>query len=238
MGQCCGGDQAFVNERKKRFGHGDAETLRANLLKNSKSGSKNGDNIPGKYADIEISTFSSRNEQIVNAYIFHCMRLSPDTNVNSETKEVSTMRHLCLLYLGYELGQCVPTWFNQQYPDQSQLYLELCAFIRTLPSKSRTHIWSHSVKLKSKPKGHEVFAQTGTQQHILALIADCLIVFIKYRHQQKKPLKPKATQRYVTYVAMYIYNKYHPLQQEKFETDKNYLADMIEEYINNELQQQ
>lgn len=59
---------------------------------------------------------------------------------------------------------------------------DLARFIRTLPAKSKQHIWSHAVKIKGKDgKKKKVLDSTSNQDQINQLLCDNVIVYVKVR---------------------------------------------------------
>eukprot|EP01083_Nonionella_stella_P088511 246737_1 len=110
------------------------------------------------------------------------------------------------------------------------LFEDLARFLRTLPPKSKQHIWEHGVKIKT-PEGKKVCDQTKDKDQINRLLCDCVIVYVKYLDRNRAPLSTKKVRPYVEKVAVYIQKKYHPLLRDSFENDKTYFAQMLEDYV-------
>lgn len=122
-----------------------------------------------------------------------------------------------------------PHSFNLESMGDS-LFEDLARFLRTLPPKSKQHIWEHGVKIKT-PDGKKVCAATENKDQINRLLCDCVIVYIKYLDRNRAPLSTKKVRPHVETVALFIHNKYHPLQRDKFENDKAYFAQMLMDYV-------
>eukprot|EP01083_Nonionella_stella_P120133 359685_1 len=114
------------------------------------------------------------------------------------------------------------------------LFKDLSRFLRTLPSLSKTHIWRHSVCHKVDGK-KRILEETTKERHVERLICTCVIVFIKYLDRQRQGLGTRRVQAFVKEVVSYIYNTYDPLQRDEFENDKKYLAEMLTDYVENQL---
>eukprot|EP01084_Bolivina_argentea_P223487 378121_1 len=110
---------------------------------------------------------------------------------------------------------------------------DLPPFIRTLPPKSKQHIWEHAVKRKTHDGRKQVCDETQNEKHINKLLCDWIIVYVKYLDRKKAPLNTKKVRPYVENISHYIYEKYHPIKRDTFENDKGYFADMVEEYTFN-----
>lgn len=123
-----------------------------------------------------------------------------------------------------------PQNFNLEDMGDS-LFEDLARFLRTLPPKSKQHIWEHGVKIKTADGKKQVCAATENKDQINRLLCDCVIVYIKYLDRNRAPLSTKKVRPHVDTVALYIHTKYHPLQREKFENDKTYFAAMLEDYV-------
>ena len=154
-----------------------------------------------------------------------------------------------------------PQSFNLENMGDS-LFEDLARFLRTLPPKSKQHIWEHGVKNKT-PDGKKVVCDsTQNKDQINRLLCDCVIVYVKvykyiyiqyiltlnakmrhihymimiydnkqYLDRNRAPLSTKKVRPHVEQVALYIHEKYHPLQRDKFENDKTYFAAMLEDYV-------
>jgi len=122
-----------------------------------------------------------------------------------------------------------PQSFNLESMGDS-LFEDLARFLRTLPPKSKQHIWEHGVKIKTAD-GKKVCDSTQNKDQINRLLCDCVIVYIKYLDRNRAPLSTKKVRPHVENVAMFIHNKYHPLQRDKFENEKAYFAQMLMDYV-------
>jgi len=122
-----------------------------------------------------------------------------------------------------------PQSFNLESMGDS-LFEDLARFLRTLPPKSKQHIWEHGVKIKTAD-GKKVCDSTETKDQINRLLCDCVIVYIKYLDRNRAPLSTKKVRPHVESVALFIYSKYHPLHRDKFENDKAYFAQMLMDYV-------
>jgi len=122
-----------------------------------------------------------------------------------------------------------PHSFNLESMGDS-LFEDLARFLRTLPPKSKQHIWEHGVKIKT-PDGKKVCDATENKDQINRLLCDCVIVYIKYLDRNRAPLSTKKVRPHVENVALFINNKYHPLKRDKFENDKAYFAQMLMDYV-------
>eukprot|EP01083_Nonionella_stella_P161859 530640_1 len=111
------------------------------------------------------------------------------------------------------------------------LFEDLARFLRTLPPKSKQHIWEHGVKIKTPDGKKQVCDKTKDKDQINRLLCDCVIVYVKYLDRNRAPLSTKKVKPHVEQVSTYIYNKYHPLHRDKFENDKTYFAQMLEDYV-------
>merc|ERR1711920_799643 len=93
-------------------------------------------------------------------------------------------------------------------------------FLRTLPPKSKQHIWEHGVKIKLPDGKKQVCDSTQDKDQINRLLCDCVIVYVKYLDRNRAPLSTKKVRPHVEEVAMFIHNKYHPLQREELKMIK------------------
>eukprot|EP01083_Nonionella_stella_P088510 246736_1 len=65
-------------------------------------------------------------------------------------------------------------------PDpEGSLFEDLARFLRTLPPKSKRHIWEHGIRIKTAD-GRKVCEQTKNKEQINTLLCDCVIVYVKY----------------------------------------------------------
>eukprot|EP01083_Nonionella_stella_P213780 770724_1 len=116
----------------------------------------------------------------------------------------------------------------------SLLFKDVSRFIRTLPPLSKKHIWGHSVYHKVDGK-KRILEETTDERHVQRLICDCVIVHVKYLDRRRQPLGTRRVRPFVKAVASYVYNTYHPLQRDEFENDKKYFAEMLTNYVENQL---
>eukprot|EP01084_Bolivina_argentea_P246930 413159_1 len=129
-----------------------------------------------------------------------------------------------------EDNSSTPQSFNLENMGDS-LFEDLARFLRTLPPKSKQHIWEHGVKIKLPDGKKQVCDTTKDKDQINRLLCDCVIVYVKYLDRNRAPLSTKKVKPHVEQVALYIHTKYHPLQRDKFETNKNYFASILEDYV-------
>merc|ERR1719251_385569 len=106
----------------------------------------------------------------------------------------------------------LPKSFNLETMGDT-LFEDLARFLRTLPSKSKQHIWEHAVKIKTADGQKTVCDQTSDEDQINLLLCDCIIVYIKYLDRNKASLSIKKVRPHVKQIAVYIFNKFNPLQQ-------------------------
>jgi len=123
-----------------------------------------------------------------------------------------------------------PQSFNLENMGDS-LFEDLARFLRTLPPKSKQHIWEHGVKIKTPDGKKQVCDSTRDKDQINRLLCDCVIVYVKYLDRNRAPLSTKKVRPHVEQVATHIFGKYHPLQRDQFENDKTYFAAMLEDYV-------
>lgn len=71
-----------------------------------------------------------------------------------------------------------PQSFNLETMGDS-LFEDLARFLRTLPPKSKQHIWEHGVKIKTPDGKKEVCSSTRDKEQINRLLCDCVIVYVK-----------------------------------------------------------
>ena len=71
-----------------------------------------------------------------------------------------------------------PQSFNLDTMGDS-LFEDLARFLRTLPPKSKQHIWEHGVKIKLPDGKKQVCDQTRDKDQINRLLCDCVIVYVK-----------------------------------------------------------
>ena len=110
------------------------------------------------------------------------------------------------------------------------LFEDLARFMRTLPPKSKQHIWEHALRYQNDAGQRQIYDETQNEKQINKLMCDWIIVYIKYLDRSKAPLQTKIVLPYVKDISQHIYEKYHPLQKDKFERDKTYFAEMVEDY--------
>jgi hypothetical protein len=111
------------------------------------------------------------------------------------------------------------------------LFEDLARFLRTLPPKSKQHIWEHGVKIKTPDGQKQVCSATQDKEQIIKLLCDCVIVYVKYLDRQRAPLQTKKVRPHVEEISQFIFERYHPLQRNEFELDKTYFASMLENYV-------
>mmetsp|Transcript_38525 Transcript_38525/g.63143 ORF Transcript_38525/g.63143 Transcript_38525/m.63143 type:complete len:184 (+) Transcript_38525:36-587(+) len=111
------------------------------------------------------------------------------------------------------------------------LFEDLARFLRTLPPKSKQHIWEHGVKVKAQDGKKTVCETTRSKDQINRLMCDCVIVYVKYLDRNRSPLSTKTVRPHIEHVTQHIYAKYHPLQRDRFENDKSYFPTMLEDYV-------
>jgi len=70
----------------------------------------------------------------------------------------------------------------------------------------------------------------ASKEHITKLLCDCVIVYMKYLNRKEKPLKTQAVLPYVEPASQWIFEKHGELEKTRFEDEKEYFADMLEEY--------
>ena len=172
-------------------------------------------------------------KDLVFGYISQLTRLFDENYRNNIINKYKfEIYDICLSYYIYQQKLQQPQWFLHQFDDDiNGLLSDLSSFMKTLPQKSRAHIWSHSVRIKLQNKSKLVLDNTSCIKHINALLADCLIVYIKYLCRDQTALKAKPTQQYLKNIAIYIYDKYHPLNKYQFERNMYYFSSMINQYI-------
>jgi len=113
----------------------------------------------------------------------------------------------------------------------NSLFGELAKFMKSLPPKSKKHIWEHAVTEKDKKdKTRKVFDKASTQEQITRLLCDCVIVYVKYLNRKERPLKTQTVFPYVQPAAEWIFIKYGELERYRFEQENKYFAEMLEEY--------
>ncbi|ETO25772.1 hypothetical protein RFI_11362 [Reticulomyxa filosa] len=118
------------------------------------------------------------------------------------------------------------------------LFEELAKFMKTLPPKSKKHIWEHAVtdkdkkekKEKKDKKDKKVFDKASKEEHITRLLCDCVIVYIKYLNRKEKPLKTQEVLPHVEPVSRWIFQKYGELDRHRFEQESAYFSGILEEY--------
>jgi len=114
------------------------------------------------------------------------------------------------------------------------LFEDLAKFMKSLPVKSKKHIWEHAVgekdKKEKKDKTKKVYDKTTKQEQITRLLCDCVIVYIKYLNRKEKPLKTQAVLPFVEPAAKWMFEKHKELERKRFEEENNYFPDMLEEY--------
>ena len=71
-----------------------------------------------------------------------------------------------------------PQSFNLENMGVS-LFEDLARFLRTLPPKSKQHIWEHGVKIKLQDGKKQVCNSTQDKDQINRLLCDCVIVYVK-----------------------------------------------------------
>eukprot|EP01083_Nonionella_stella_P210519 762067_1 len=129
----------------------------------------------------------------------------------------------------YNANSIKPHWMAQY--TQSKFYLKLSKFIKVLPTKSRQHIWEHSVTIKRNGGKKTVLNETRDSKQITRLLSDAVIVYCKYLDRDKPKLQRKEVDPHLQQITMYIYNKFKPLQRDRFENEKDYFSYMIQDFI-------
>jgi len=113
---------------------------------------------------------------------------------------------------------------------EMSLFEDLSKFMRELPARSKGHIWKHSVKVKQEDGSKAVCDKADDEQLILKLLIDTVIVYVKYLDRNRAPLTTKQVKPHVEGAAKWIFQKYHAIDRNQFENDKNYFASMLEAY--------
>ena len=111
------------------------------------------------------------------------------------------------------------------------LFEDLAKFMRILPPKSRSHIWEHAVKIKTSDGQKMVCDNTRDKGHVVKLLCDCVIVYVRYLERDTAPLPTKKAKPHVQSIAEFIHGRYHPLSRNQFQNDRTYFSAMLEDYI-------
>jgi hypothetical protein len=109
----------------------------------------------------------------------------------------------------------------QDIEDVPNLYSELARFMRTLPEQSKKRIWKHSVKR---------LEQTSKVEHVVALLSDCVIVYIKWLDQKRPQLHPDDVKPKVEKAAKWIVDTYTCIEKDEFIMSSKYWPDKLEAY--------
>jgi hypothetical protein len=103
-------------------------------------------------------------------------------------------------------------------------------FLKSLPADPKQHIWSHSVKQKQQNGEKAVVDTASTENQVSRLLCDCVIVFVKYMDRQRTPLSRKLVLPVVSNAAKWVFQNYGPIVRSRFESEKSYFGEMLEEY--------
>ena len=117
----------------------------------------------------------------------------------------------------------------------NSLYEDLSRFLKTLPPRSKRHIWEHAVRIRT-PDGKRVCDSTQSRRHINRLLCDLVIVYIKYLDRDRKPLPSATVRPHKEPVAQFIHLNYHSIQRGRFENDTEYFPQMLDEYVQSQIQ--
>merc|ERR1712154_243824 len=85
-----------------------------------------------------------------------------------------------------------PQSFNLENMGDS-LFEDLARFIRTLPPKSKQHIWEHGVKIKTADGKKVVCDETRDKDQINRLLCDCVIVYVIFGSKQSTFINKEST---------------------------------------------
>eukprot|EP01083_Nonionella_stella_P107903 313125_1 len=109
-------------------------------------------------------------------------------------------------------------------------FMDLARFVRTLPYGSKHHICEHCVKERLPNGTKQVLQVTQNKNHIQRLLADCVIVYTEYLDRNRASWPTKQIKKFVEPISEFIYERHHPLSAGNFENQRQYFAQMLEEY--------
>merc|ERR1712228_883951 len=119
----------------------------------------------------------------------------------------------------------LPQFMQNLGVDPPTFYKQLSKFIKILPSKSKSHIWKHSVTQKINDNDGDDDSNTKTQ-----ILLDAIIVYCKYKDPDKPKENKKSVYPRIHDITTYIYNNFAPLKRDEFENTKKYFPAMIDHY--------
>jgi len=146
----------------------------------------------------------------------------------SLTVQSSASQSISLQSPTYAQSPATPGVFDLSKVDS--LFEDLAKFMRDLPVRSKGHIWKHSMKAKGDDGSKTVVDKANDEHLILKLLTDIVIVYVKYLDRNREPLTTKEVKPHVEAAAKWIFEKYHELDRNLFENDKNYFSSMLEAY--------
>lgn len=141
------------------------------------------------------------------------MTYSSQTTTSSESLSVNSSKRLNILN------------------EDDAVFEDMVQFLRRLPPKSRENIWRNAAGLKRDDGRTHVLGLITDSEDITSLLCNCVVVFAKCREQSQSILSQKSVKWHLYRATVYIHMKHGQLERSKFEDDKMYFAQILQEYI-------